>query len=266
VIEQIHSVDDPRLRDYRGLSDPELLRSRNLFMAEGRLVVTRLLQDRRWTIRSVLLNRAACRQLEPAMKEVETTASILLCAPEHFLAITGHDIHRGCLALVERPRAVALEVALAGARLVIVLEGVSNPDNVGGVFRNAAAFGGDLVVLSPSCCDPLYRKAVRTSMGAALRVPFVQVAEWPEPLMQLRAAGFTLSALTLRQPSEPLSVFAARPRPEKTALLVGAEGSGLTAAAEAAADNRVRIPITASVDSLNLAVATGIALERMTSL
>src|SRR5207253_570857 len=115
-------------------------------------------------------------------------------------------------------------------------EGVSNPDNVGGVFRNAAAFGADLVVLSPSCCDPLYRKAVRTSMGAALRVPFVQLAEWPEPLMRLRAAGFTLTALTPRQPSDPLSVFVARPRSAKTALLVGAEGSGLTAAAESVAD------------------------------
>jgi tRNA G18 (ribose-2'-O)-methylase SpoU len=266
VIEQIRSVDDPRLRDYRGLSDPELLRSRNLFMAEGRLVVERLLRDRRWTIRSILLNRAACRELEPALQEIEATIPIFMGDPEHFLGVTGHAIHRGCLALVERPRALELDEALRGARLAVVLEGVSNPDNVGGVFRNAAAFGADLVVLSPSCCDPLYRKAVRTSMGAALRVPFVQLAEWPGPLMRLRAAGFTLAALTPREPSDPLSVFVARPRPPKTALLVGAEGSGLTASAESAADDRVRIPIASGVDSLNLAVATGIALERLTTL
>jgi tRNA G18 (ribose-2'-O)-methylase SpoU len=148
--------------------------------------------------------------------------------------------------------------------LAVVLEGVANADNVGGVFRNAAAFGADAVVLSPACCSPLYRKAIRTSMGASLRVPFVHLDEWPSPLMRLRAAGFTLAALTLGDPSETLETFCSRARPPKLALVVGAEGAGLTPAVESGADHRIRIPIAPAVDSLNLAVAAGIALERLT--
>ena len=148
-----------------------------------------------------------------------------------------------------------------------MLEGVSNADNVGGVFRNAAAFGAGGVVLSPTCCDPLYRKAIRTSMGATLHVPFARVGarDWPGTLERVRAAGFTLVALTPREPSETLDRFAARGAASRIALLVGTEGAGLTPSAEAAADHRVRIPIGVGVDSLNLAVATGIALHALKS-
>ena len=252
------------MADYRGVSDPELLRSRNLFIAEGRIVVSRLIEDGRWSVRSVLVSDAAKRRLEPMLATIDARVPILVCEAEHFLGITGHDIHRGCLALVERPPALPLDAALAAARLVVVLEGVSNADNVGGVFRNMAAFDADVVILSPTCCDPLYRKAIRTSMGATLRVPFVQLGEWPDALQRLRAAGFRLVALTPREPSEPLDTFASRPRGPKLALLVGAEGQGLTPAVESAADDRVRIPIARDIDSLNLAVATGIALEQLT--
>lgn len=262
--DRIDSADDPQVADYRGVSDPELLRSRNLFIAEGRIVVTRLIEDGRWTVRSVLVSDAAKRVLESMLAAIAARVPILVCDAPHFLGITGYDIHRGCLALVERPPALPLEAVLAGARLAVVLEGVSNADNVGGVFRNAAAFGADVVMLSPTCCDPLYRKAIRTSMGATLRVPFVHLGEWPAALPRLRAAGFRLVALTPREPSEPLDAFASRPRSPKLALLVGAEGQGLTAAVESAADDRVRIPIARGIDSLNLAVATGIALEHLT--
>jgi tRNA G18 (ribose-2'-O)-methylase SpoU len=264
VFERILTPDDPRAADYRGVSDPQLLRSRKLFIAEGRIVVTRLIEDGRWTIRSVLVSEAAKRDLEPMLAAIAARVPILVCEAAEFLGITGYDIHRGCLALVERRPALSLEAVLAGARLTVVLEGVSNADNVGGVFRNAAAFGADVVLLSPTCCDPLYRKAIRTSMGASLRVPFVQLGEWPASLPQLRAAGFQLVALTPREPSEPLDTFASRPRAPKLALLVGAEGPGLTAAVESAADDRIRIPIAPGIDSLNLAVATGIALEHLT--
>src|SRR5438067_403106 len=196
AFDRIDSASDPRLADYRGVSDSELLRSRNLFIAEGRIVVTRLIEDGRWTLRSVLVSAAAKRDLEPMLSVIAAQAPVLVCAATDFLGITGHDIHRGCLALVERPPAVSLDATLAGTRLAVVLEGVSNADNVGGVFRNAAAFGADVVMLSPTCCDPLYRKAVRTSMGATLRVPFVQLSEWPAALQHLRAAGFQLVALT----------------------------------------------------------------------
>jgi len=262
--DRIDAADDPRLADYRGVSDPALLRSRSLFVAEGRIVVTRLIEDGRWVLRSVLVSDAARRDLESTLAAVAGRVPIFVCEASDFLGITGHDIHRGCLALVERRPALSLDDVLVAARLAVVLEGVSNADNVGGVFRNAAAFGADVVLLSPTCCDPLYRKAVRTSMGATLRVPFVEVEEWPAALTRLRAAGFRLVALTPREPSEALEAFASRARGPKLALLVGSEGPGLTVAVESAADDRVRIPITRGIDSLNLAVATGIALERLT--
>jgi len=264
VFERILTADDPRVADYRGVADAALLRSRDVFIAEGRIVVARLIADGRWTVRSVLVSDAARRDLAPVLAAIAARAPIFVCEAAHFVGITGHDFHRGCLALVDRPPALPLEPALAGARLAVVLEGVGNADNVGGVFRNAAALGADLVILSPGCCDPLYRKAIRTSMGASLRVPFVQVADWPAALLRLRAAGFRLSALTPREPSEPLDSFASRPRAPKLALLVGSEGQGLSAAVESAADDRIRIPIARGIDSLNLAVATGIALEHLT--
>jgi tRNA G18 (ribose-2'-O)-methylase SpoU len=265
VVERILSPADPRVADYRGVSEPERLRVRDLFIAEGRLVVSRLLGDPRWTVRSVLVSDAALRDLEPALRAVAGRVEIFTCAATDFLGITGHDIHRGCLALVERPQPLDLAAALEHARLIVVLEGVANPDNVGGVFRNAAAFGCDFVVLSPSCCSPLYRKAVRTSMAATLRVPFLHLqAGWPAVLDSVRASGFLVAALTLRERSEALADFAERRSAGRLAIVVGAEGRGLSPAVEALADHRVHIPIAPAVDSLNLAVAAGIALEHLT--
>jgi tRNA G18 (ribose-2'-O)-methylase SpoU len=267
VFERIVTAGDPRIADYRGVSEPALLRSQNLFIAEGRIVVTRLLADLRWTVRSVLVSDRARRDLEPTLAAVAARVPIYVCESTDFLGITGHHMHRGCLALVERPPALALDDLSSRSGLAVVLEGVTNADNVGGVFRNAAAFGADAVVLSPTCCSPLYRKATRTSMGATLRVPFVHLDEWPSPLVGLRAAGFTLAALVaapLGESWETLEAFGSRPRPPKLALMIGAEGPGLTPTVESAADYRISIPIEPAVDSLNLAVAAGIALERLT--
>jgi tRNA G18 (ribose-2'-O)-methylase SpoU len=148
-------------------------------------------------------------------------------------------------------------------RMLVILEAVANPDNVGGVFRNAAAFGAGGVLLSPTCCDPLYRKAIRTSMGATLQVPYARAVagDWPRVLTDVKAAGFTIVALTPRQPSETFEEFQARPHAASSiAVVLGTEGAGLTPAVELAADYRVRIPIGGTVDSLNVAVAAGIAL------
>jgi tRNA G18 (ribose-2'-O)-methylase SpoU len=153
----------------------------------------------------------------------------------------------------------------AGAGRLVVLEDVANPDNVGGIFRSAAAFGVDAVLLSPSCCDPLYRKAVRTSMSATLRVPFARLEPWPARLQALKADGFTLVAFTPDSSAEALDGFAPRGRRSRLACLFGSEGGGLTSEVQALADSRVRIPIRSDVDSLNLAVAAGIALSWLTS-
>ena len=277
--DRITGADDPRIAEYRAVAEPELVRSRGLFVAEGRLVVRRLIEDGRFTVRSLLVSDAAVRSLGPALDALPAAVPVYICDAPDFLGITGHDIHRGCLALVERPAALSVhelltsvaqrlsaasraDAGLTPCATVIILESVTNADNVGGVFRNAAAFGAGGLLLSPSSCDPLYRKAIRTSMAATLRVPFARVDPWPGGLEQLRAAGFSIVALTPREPALTLDAFAPQ-RPQKIALLLGTEGDGLSAPAESMADVRVRIPIAPAVDSLNLAVASGIALHRL---
>jgi tRNA G18 (ribose-2'-O)-methylase SpoU len=227
-------------------------------------VVRRVIEDGRYGVRSVLVTEAARRSLAPVLETLAPEVAVYVCAADDMRGITGYNIHRGCLALVARPPETAPASILAAARTLVVLDGVSNADNVGGVFRNAAAFGADGVLLGPACCDPYYRKAVRTSMAAVFRVPFARVDDCGGALGAMRAAGFTIVALTPRtsteSPLEPIDAFASRGRPPRIALVVGAEGEGLSQAAEAAADHRVRIPIRDDVDSLNLAVAVGIAL------
>src|SRR3954470_992178 len=256
-------VNDPRLAAFRDLSDAELLRARGLFVAEGRLVVERILADRRYAVEALLMNSASLNALQRCVEARAEPLTVFESDTAGFEAITGFNIHRGCLALVRRPRELSWREALGDARLAVVLESVTNADNVGGVFRNAAAFGAGAVLLSPTCCDPFYRKAIRTSMGATLRLPFARAAAWPDVITQLAAAGFVTVALTPREPSESLEAFAARPRPARMALIVGTEGAGLSDAIEGAADHRVRIPIAGGIDSLNLAVATGIALYEL---
>jgi len=271
MIERIRDPGDPRLADYGTVREPELARARGLFIAEGRQVVRRLIEQRSYVIRSVLVNDAALQGLHAALLSVSERVPIYVCRPDEFPAITGYNVHRGCLALVERPRPFASEEVLTLAThpdwksTVVVLEGVADPDNVGGVFRNAAAFGAAGVLLSPATCDPLYRKAIRTSMAATLRVPFARIDQWPDGLNRLRASGFTLLALTPDATATRIDEFAEDP-PLRVALLVGAEGAGLTPGAESLADVRVRIPIIPEIDSVNVAVAVGIALHRLSHL
>jgi tRNA G18 (ribose-2'-O)-methylase SpoU len=263
VIEPLATIDDPRVADYRAMRDADLLRARGLFVAEGRLVVERVIADRRYRIRSVLVSETAARALGPVLADLHATVPVYTCRADDFLPLTGYNLHRGCLALVERPEPLTLGAAIAGASLIVALEGVGNADNVGGVFRNAAAFMLDAVVLDAASCDPLYRKAIRTSMGAVLQVPFARVLDWAAGLAALRRAGFAVVALTPRSPAESIDAFTERGMPAKIALFLGAEGSGLSDATIAAADARVRIPISARIDSLNIAVAAGIALQRL---
>jgi tRNA G18 (ribose-2'-O)-methylase SpoU len=258
-------ADDPALAPYRAVSDPDLAKSHGVFIAEGRLVVRRVLEDPRYGVRSLLLNQSAHRELEPLLARLDPSTPVFVIDTGDFEAITGINIHRGCLALVERPPLKSVEEVTSGASRVIVLDGVANADNVGGVFRNAAAFAADAVLLSHDSCDPLYRKAIRTSMAAVLRVPFARCGEWSSDLERMRAAGFTLVAFTPSETAEPLDTFAARAAGLKLALAFGAEGAGLPPALMAVADVSVRIPISAAVDSLNVAGAAGIALYRLCS-
>jgi tRNA G18 (ribose-2'-O)-methylase SpoU len=260
---RIDGSDDSRIQVYRDIPDPELIRSRGLFIAEGRLVVRRLIGEGRHRVHSLLLSEASFNAIESSLASLPPETPVYICPPSAFAAITGFNLHRGCLALADRPQELATREILRAAKTLVILEGVTNPDNVGGVFRNAAAFEADGVLLDPASCDPYYRKAIRTSMGAALRVPFARIPRWPGGLADVRAWGFTIVALTPRHPSVALDRFCAATPPHRLALLVGTEGAGLSEAAECLSDVRVRIPIGDAVDSLNLAVATGIALARL---
>jgi len=266
TVVRVSGSGDPRVADYRDIADHARLRARGVFVAEGRIVVARLIDDQRFRVRSLLLNAAAFRALEPRLAQCGADVPVFVCETPDFEPLTGYHIHRGCLALAERPAPLSLDELIANARSLVVLEDVANVDNVGSVFRNAAAFGVDGIVLSAGCGDPLYRKAIRTSMAAALRVPFSVAASadlWRATLARLRASGFQLVALTLEAPALDLDAFADGPRADRIALLLGAEGEGLSPQAAAAADVRVRIRIRPDVDSLNVSVAAGIALHRI---
>lgn len=254
--DRVSSIDDPRVAAYTHLAEPERLLELGLFVAEGRLVVRRLLDLQHWDIESILVTQPAGEAIADVLPK--TQAPVYVVDQQVMNGIAGFNIHRGCLALVKRPVYATLDRIIAGplAR-VLVLEGVSNPDNVGGLFRSAAAFGIDLVVLGPDCGDPLYRKAIRTSMAASLSVPFVLAPQWPGAIRELRADGFTVIALTPNRAAPPLEEIFPH---AKLALLVGSEGIGLSEDAMRAATLRIRIPTTADVDSLNVTTAASIAM------
>ncbi len=258
MIIPLADVADPRLDDYHDVPDPELLRSRGIFIAEGRHIVRRLLTSTRFRTRSLLLTPAAQEGLADVLPQRELP--VFVVSQSAMNTITGFNIHRGCLAVGERPQAARWKDLVHDAARLVILERVSNADNVGGIFRNAAAFGVDAVLLGPGCTDPLYRKAIRTSMGAALRVPFAAMRDWPADLAALKASGFTLLALTPAPGALSIGDMSAGGR---TALMVGHEGEGLSAPAISAADRRVRIPMAPGIDSLNAATAVAIALYEM---
>ena len=261
-IEPVDNPGDPRLSDFHAVPDPVLLRRRGLFVAESRFVVRELLTHPRLAARALLATPAALDSLGDLLDaETLDTLPVYVAPPPVMKQVTGFRVHRGCLAIGERPPAAtdADLPAIAAARLVVVLEQVGNPDNLGSIFRNAAAFGAGGVLLSPGCCDPLYRKAIRTSIGATLRMPYGEIPDWPEGLDRLRAHGYATVALSPDRDADDLQVLAAAP-PDRLALVFGAEGAGLSDAAVACIDRRVRIPIADGVDSLNVAAAAGIAL------
>ncbi len=264
----IHDAGDPRLEVYRDVRDRDLHRRAGLFMAEGRLVVRTLLQSPGFRAHSLLVTDAAWRSLADAFDPNAPQTPPVYLAPQAVMdTVTGFHIHRGCLAAAYRPPphdAASLIDSLArgdAPRCVVVLEDVANHDNVGGVFRSAAAFAADAVLLTARSCDPLYRKSVRVSMGGVLRVPFATVESGADAARLLEDAGFQTVALT---PAPGSTDIAAVPRHARVALVLGAEGPGLSDATLSACRHRVRIATTDLVDSLNLSVAAAIALHRLT--
>jgi tRNA G18 (ribose-2'-O)-methylase SpoU len=254
----ITDAADERIADYRALTDVEL-RTRwepphGLFIAEGELVLRRAIAAG-YRVRSVLVDAKRVEQFA----DVRLDGAPVYAATQDVLeAATGFHVHRGVLASFHRrPLPDASEI-LATARRVTILEDVNTHTNVGAIFRGAAALGMDAVLLSPSCADPLYRRSVRVSMGQVFAIPYATLAPWPRALDVVRDAGFTLLAMTPAADAVPLQDLggAARQRP---ALLLGAEGAGLSRAAIEHSDARVAIPMQRGVDSLNVAAAAAVA-------
>ena len=261
--ELVTDVEDPRLADYARLTDMELRTSlesaQGLFIAEGMKVIGRAVAAG-YPVRSVLV---AERRLGDLAALPQARAPVYVVPDEVAERLTGYRVHRGALASLCRkplPQAAALA---AVARRVIVLEDLVDHANVGAIFRCAAALGVDAVFLSPRCADPLYRRAVKVSMGAVFAIPYARMAGWRDGLAGLRAAGFRLLALTPDRAAAPIGA-AVVVAGQRTALLLGAEGDGLSSRWLQEADQVVRIPmhpgaLAAGVDSLNVVAAAAIA-------
>ncbi|MFC4106281.1 TrmH family RNA methyltransferase [Micromonospora zhanjiangensis] len=257
-IQQITDPDDERIADYRALTDVEL-RTRweppnGLFIAEGELVLRRALRGG-YPPRSFLVDAKRVDQLG----DLDTGDAPVYAAGQDVLAATtGFHVHRGVLASFHRRTLPTVPDLLAAARRVVILEDVNNHTNLGAIFRGAAALGIDAVLLSPTCADPLYRRSVRVSMGEVFAVPYAKFTGWPDGLAQVRQAGFTVLAMTPAPDAVPMQRVTPAQR-ERAALLLGAEGPGLTAAAQSASDVRVVLPMRRGVDSLNVAAAAAVA-------
>jgi tRNA G18 (ribose-2'-O)-methylase SpoU len=258
AVEHVTDLDDPRLADFHHLREPSrrmgIERSRGIFVVEGHLSVAALLGSSMRT-RSILVTDAHADRYE------QTGVPVYSLPGREIERLTGVHFHRGVLASADRPALPGVDELARASRCLLVLEAVNDHENIGALFRNAAAFGVDGVLLDPTAADPLYRRATRVSLGHVLRVPFARASVWPGALGDLREAGFTVVALD--PAGDELLPALVADAPPRIALLVGAEGDGLSPAAQAAVDRRVRIPMAPGVDSVNVATAAAIALAAL---
>jgi tRNA G18 (ribose-2'-O)-methylase SpoU len=258
AIVRLDDLDDPRLRDYVNLRDVQLRLTleadRGLFLAEGEKVVRRALESGHRP-RSFLMSPRWLDGLADLLETSDVPCFVLDDASIERL--TGFHVHRGALAALERPDLQSPQQVLANARRVVVVEDLADHTNVGAIFRAVAALGFDAVLLSPRCADPLYRRAIKVSMGSVFWLPYARVEDWYGAPDLLRGAGFTTYAMTLADDSVPIDSV---PHDlDRLALVVGSEGHGLSAHWEQSADRRVTIPMAADIDSLNVASSVAVA-------
>jgi len=258
ALTEVTDPDDPRLADYRDLRDVQLRThleaEHGLFLAEGEKVVRRAVEAG-FSPRSFLM---APRWLD-GLADVLATSDAPCYVVDEALAeqVTGFHVHRGALASLERRPQPALDEVLDGARQVLVLEDVVDHTNVGAVFRCAAAFGFDAVLLAPRCADPLYRRSIKVGMGAVFSTPWTRLPDWYDALPDLSARGFTTVALTLSHDAHPIEEVVVGL--DRVALVLGSEGHGLSPRWERSADRRAVIPMREGIDSLNVAAAAAVA-------
>ena len=256
---EIETLADPRLADYSHQTDVALKKARGtehgLYLAESALVLERALRSGH-VPRSVL---ALGPSVAEAVSLVGDDIPVFSGPPELLEQLTGYLLHRGLIASMHRPALPSVPSLLSEARRVVILENVADPTNVGAIFRSVAGIGADAVLVTPRCSDPFYRRAIRVSMGTVLQVPWTRVGDWAATRSLLSASSFHVAALALTVDAVPLRDFAAN-APEKVALVLGAEGEGLTAEAITAADTVVQIPMRHGIDSLNVAAAAAVAM------
>lgn len=255
----IDDPEDPRVAGYRDVRERDLVGRSGRFVAEGEVVLRVLLTRSRHPVESCLISQKRLAAVAPILTPLADETPVYVAAQGVIDAVTGFHIHRGVLALGRRadaPNAAPLLDSLPARALVVVLVGLTNHDNVGGVFRNAAAFGADAVLLDSATCDPLYRKAIRVSVGSSLMVPFARGGRASDLLDVLAKTGFEAVALSPAG-AEALGQAERRPR---TALILGTEGPGLPPEVLGRVRS-VRIPMAGRFDSLNVATASGIALH-----
>lgn len=261
----IDSLEDPRVDVYRDVRDKDLRSGHGrLFMAESELVIRRLLRtpDR---IHSLLLSPHMFERMTDVLTDLPAGIPAYVAEQDLMNDIAGFHIHRGALAAGYRPSAqdLSFDHALGHLRgrdrlCIVLAEGMTNVDNMGGLFRNAAAFGVDGIVLDPTCCDPLYRKAVRVSMGHVLSVPYAVCVGWPDDLDRLRTEwGISLIAAEIAAGAQPLWTMT---REERVGVVFGSEGHGLSAEVREKCDATYFVPMKQGVPSLNVATASGVFL------
>jgi tRNA G18 (ribose-2'-O)-methylase SpoU len=262
-VEDVEDPDDPRLDDFRDLNSvdrrPDLPTGKGLVIGEGVLVVQRMLASR-FTPHAMLGTDRRLAELQDDLARAGAVqAPYYRASADVMEQVVGFHLNRGVLAVARRVPEPTVAEVVDGAHTVGVLEGVNDHENLGSIFRNAAGLGVDAVVFGSGCADPLYRRAVRVSMGHALLVPYARATEWPADLVMLKERGFRLLAMTPHRDARALPEAMAAVRDERIAVLVGAEGPGLTTAVQRLSDVRVRIPMSRGTDSLNVATAAALA-------
>ena len=258
----ITDPDDERLRDFVGLTDVRLRRvlepAGGLYLAESEKVIRRALAVGHRP-RALLMGERWLTDLADVVEQAESEGIPVYTGSAQVIeGITGYNLHRGALASMHRPALRPMAEVLEGARRVLVVEDVVDHTNVGAIFRSAAALGTDAVLVTPRCADPLYRRAIRVSMGTVFQVPWTRIDPWPDGVDDLRAAGFTVAALALTDDAIALDELAAS-APRRLALVLGTEGDGLSGRTLAQVDVSVTIPMAGWVDSLNVAAAAAVA-------
>ncbi len=259
MILPVTDADDPRIQDFLAVRERDLIGRHGRFIAEGEVVLRLVASRPGHRLTSLLLSEAGARKLEDILPALDVPVHVASQAVMD--AVVGFHIHRGILALVEPPPALDPQVLLAGLpddAVVVGLAGISNHDNMGGIFRNAAAFGAAAVLLDGGCCDPHYRKAIRVSVGASLIVPFARVESGATILRLCEAAGFEVVSLS---PAGEMALSRYYP-PRRVAALFGTEGPGLPADI-LAATRTLSIPMASGFDSLNVATTSGIVLHHL---